>query len=1061
MTRPRPAFYLFIVVALLLQACGGSETSNTANPHNVDLEPGPLPNVDPVQIPTDIVAAGLPDNGQLLAVITQNGQTLASQALVDGQADVSFYLALSPGTYQLDLTIEFESDAFGRVSLTDPQSTSIEMIAGQTNTLVFLEQDYSYPNNDDDLYNNLVELQNGTDPNIDNEFFFISANDGISGDELYVTDGADFMKLVKDINTNTNAYPQDLVEMNGAIYFTATDGVSGRELWRSDDSVNETVLVKDINLAVGKGSNPSNLTVVGSGDDARLYFIADNESRGCFENSPGNDLWVSDGTTRGTYMVKGLLNAICNSSLTTVAEKLYFVAFDGVVGSELWVSDISGDISNVGANLVKDINAKNYESGSPMSSSPRDLTAMGSKLFFGADDGGSGAELWVSDGTAIGTRLVKDINVGVGSAAPLHLTQVGSTLYFRAHDGVNGYELWASDGTEVGTYLVKDIYAGSNSSIGTSSSNVTNFTAVGSKLFFQADDGIHGLELWVSDGTLLGTKLVKDIYPGINEDWARPNSSDLAGLTALGSKLYFKANDGVHGNELWVSDGTAAGTSLFIDINVTPSGEALYSPLPSGLTAVGSKLYFEADDGIHGAELWVSDGTVDGTFMNDINTGVGSSSPNGFLVAGDAVYFSAYDGVNGWELWQSSASTGSAHLLHDIGMVGGNAYISGMTTFKGIRYFSATDRSAGNHTLWRTDGTSEGTFQVSADAHGPEKLTVAGESLFFVTFNSANGAELWVSDGTSAGTLMVKDINEGANSSYPRYLTALGSKLYFQASDGVNGETLWVSDGTSAGTIMAKEIRSGSSPAIPSGLIVMGSKLYFGADNGVNGYELWVSDGSSAGTLMVKDIRIGSSSSELTHLTVLGSKLYFRANDGINGSELWVSDGSAGGTFLLKNIYAGSSLSGYPNSSAPYEFTVAGSKLYFRADDGIHGAELWVSDGTEAGTRQIADISSSLFGSSPSSLRAAGSKVYFRAYDGQAKELWVSDGTEAGTVRVTNFGFDFDATTFAVGETLYFSADDGSTGQELWKSDGSEGGAELVMDLYVGAGSGLSRILVQ
>ncbi|CAI8288952.1 MAG: Uncharacterised protein [Euryarchaeota archaeon UBA443] len=87
--------------------------------------------------------------------------------------------------------------------------------------------------------------------------------------------------------------------------------------------------------------------------------------------------------------------------------------------------------------MVKDI-----QSGSN-SGSPSELTAVGNTLYFSANDGTNGDELWKSDGTATGTVMVKDISSGSGYSSPSSLTVVGNTLYFQAIDGNNGYELWA------------------------------------------------------------------------------------------------------------------------------------------------------------------------------------------------------------------------------------------------------------------------------------------------------------------------------------------------------------------------------------------------------------------------------------------------------------------------------------------------------------------------------------------------------------------------------------------------------------------------------------------
>ncbi|MGB0378589.1 MAG: ELWxxDGT repeat protein, partial [Poseidonia sp.] len=207
---------------------------------------------------------------------------------------------------------------------------------------------------------------------------------------------------------------------------------------------------------------------------------------------------------------------------------------DGTNGTELWKSD--GTAS--GTVMVKDI-----KSGGNGDSAPSHLTVVGNTLFFFAGDGINGGELWKSDGTASGTVMVKDINSGSTGSTPRQLTTVGSTLYFSAWDSTNGRELWKSDGTTSGTVMVKDIKIGSNSGI---SIYAPSSASLGNTLYFQADDGTHGYELWKSDGTTSGTVMVKDIRIG-------SGSSDLAYLRAVGNTLYFVADDGANGLELWTN----------------------------------------------------------------------------------------------------------------------------------------------------------------------------------------------------------------------------------------------------------------------------------------------------------------------------------------------------------------------------------------------------------------------------------------------------------------------------------------------------------------------------
>jgi len=397
--------------------------------------------------------------------------------------------------------------------------------------------------------------------------------------------------------------------------------------------------------------------------------------------------------------------------------------------------------------------------------------------------------------------LVKDIWPGLSGSLGLltQMTAVGSTLYFQAVDGANGNELWKSDGTAAGTVLVKDINPGSYTS-----SDPENLTAVGNTLFFTANDGgyesgVYGggysTELWKSDGTAAGTVLVKDINPGGN--YMVPFGSFPENLTAVGNTLFFNADDGVNGEELWKSDGTEAGTVLVRDIRPGSYGSYSYSSSPDNLTAVGNTLFFTAFDDVNGEELWKSNGTAAGTVLvRDIRAGSFGSYPSNLTALGNTLFFTAFDGVNGWELWRSDGTAAGTVLVKDI--------------------------RPGSYT--------------SSD---PENLTAVGNTLFFTANDGVNGTELWKSDGTAAGTVLVRDIRPGSSNSNPSNLTAAGNTLFFTAFDDVNGTELWRSDGTAAGTVLVGDIRPGSSGSYPQNLRVVGNTLFFTANNGVNGQELW------------------------------------------------------------------------------------------------------------------------------------------------------------------------------------------------------------------------------
>ena len=392
--------------------------------------------------------------------------------------------------------------------------------------------------------------------------------------------------LVEDIYPGeTGSEPNWLMDFKGTLLFTADHPKFGEELWRSNGTKSGTRLVKDIDPGPLVINEVENTETGSSAPDNVLrkrnviYFQANTVKY-------GEELWKSDGTESGTKLVKDIVPGPGVSDpediVSAAPRTTFFRAWDKKHGEELWKTDGT----EKGTKIVKDINPDSPpgarcdqgECGIPKGwSHPDTVTVMGKQVFFAADDGKHGVELWKSDGTEKGTTLVKDINTVPGNSNPNDnraltrsaevekLYVVGKTLYFRASDGKHGVELWKSDGTERGTKLVKDINPAApdpttdackseKSCVG--SSWADDMTLVDKTVYFTANDGKNGVELWKTDGTKRGTKFVKDINPSSESE-----ISDIGNLVALRNRLYFTATDGKHGLELWRSDGTNRGTT--------------------------------------------------------------------------------------------------------------------------------------------------------------------------------------------------------------------------------------------------------------------------------------------------------------------------------------------------------------------------------------------------------------------------------------------------------------------------------------------------------------------
>jgi ELWxxDGT repeat protein len=429
----------------------------------------------------------------------------------------------------------------------------------------------------------------------------------------------------------------------------------------------------------------------------------------------------------------------------------------------------------------------------------------------------------------------------------------------------------------------------------------------------------------------------------------------------------------------------------------------------------------------------------------DINPGPASSYLSQMVVIGSTTYFTADDGVHGFELWKSDGTTAGTTLVKDIhpgtyiGYYGGyyfNSYSpSNLTNVNGTLFFGAND-GTNRWKLWKSDGTEAGTLPVSSVGLYPSNLTDVNGTLFFTADDPASGTELWKSDGTAAGTVLVKDISPGGDNSFPRNLTNVNGTLFFTADDGTHGAELWKSDGTAAGTTMVKDIYPGSSwvyhpdylfggqwnyepnSSIPGDLTNVNGTLFFAAQDGTHGFELWKSDGTTAGTTFVKDIFPGSIGSYPRYLTNVNGTLCLATWDSTYRFKLWKSDGTATGTTLVKDI-------------SPSNLTNMNGTLFLAADDGTHGAELWRSDGTAAGTVLVKDFNPGGWGAQPGGLTNVNGTLFLTADDGTGRsKLWRSDGTAAGTVPVVNLP---SAKLTNINGMLFFAADDGLHGWELWK----------------------------
>jgi len=319
-------------------------------------------------------------------------------------------------------------------------------------------------------------------------FFEAGVNGSGSGAELWKSDGtAAGTAMVKDINPapNSGSNPGPFTNVNGTLYFSAIDGFGpgdhGEELWKSDGTTDGTTLVADINPT--GSSSPQSLTNV----NGTLYFTA-------ADGSSGFEPWRSNGGALGPGGTERVADINPTGSSFPAPDgpggyvelngTIFFRADDGAHDDELWKST-PAPLGTGGAQLVADIN--------PSSDSfPGELTPFSGGLYFRADDGTNGFELWRTNGGPLGpggTELVKNINPA-GSSTPQLIRRVDGRLFFSANDGTTGIELWSSGGNASDTLLAANVNPGPGNFF------PQNLTDVGGVLFFSGDDGTSGTELW-------------------------------------------------------------------------------------------------------------------------------------------------------------------------------------------------------------------------------------------------------------------------------------------------------------------------------------------------------------------------------------------------------------------------------------------------------------------------------------------------------------------------------------------------------------------------------------
>lgn len=852
-----------------------------------------------------------------------------------------------------------------------------------------------------------------------------------------------------------------IVPFRGRLLLCAQDGKHGFELMAADPESGQVRLLADIEPGP-MGSNPGLIVVSGG----QAFFTAATSTYGL-------ELWVTQGTTETTRLVRDIDPGPSGGDIyavTAIGNGVVFRANDSVHGPELWYSDGTFE----GTILVHDLMR------GPAGSDLVRLRALGDTVYFMAKTDLAGKALWQTQGTRSSTHPAhkegpRDVETFLFAAGEWILT--GAPLENR------GRELWGLARNGRRRPWAKDLNPGPSGSI----------TAEGLEwkglVYFQAVTDAEGAELWVSDGTSEGTTLVKDIVPG-------PEGSDPYTFTGSGDSIYFTARTPEHGRELWVTDGSPEGTRLVMDLN-----PGVIEAIPYDLVPFRGGVLFTAHHPAFDEELWRS--TEDGQtyLVRDIFPGPDASVPHRKVFYEDKVYFSALDGVHGTELWVTDGSPEGTRLLSDIALPPEPAPESapwGLTACGARCVFFARDR--GNYcSLYGSDSTADGTVpllpRLTVDPESLSRLVRVGEVCFGAGLGPENQVVLLKTDGTPAGsgtmeiphmkgkpveavqlmawrnqlllrcdstkagtTLLTFDPSDAqsrviAHFSGPGIVSEVGAMttwnglLFFTADDGIHGAELWRYVEDTGATELVDDLAAGSIPSSPSALTPCNGKLYFlaGSDQEVALYSL---DSPLGRPAMLQPE--GKTLSAISGLCAGSPGLFFAARDEEHGCELW-RIGETGIPEPVRDIYPG------PAGSYPAGIVAAGDRVYFAAEDLHLGVELWSSDGTTAGTYMVNDYYSGSGSAAPVHLTPMGDRMAMSMRGRTRNDITtahepflislVHGGTGSHAEVCPGPAGSFPMEFCAVGDRIFFTADDGLNGRELWVLDPGRERPRLVKDI--------------
>jgi trimeric autotransporter adhesin len=744
---------------------------------------------------------------------------------------------------------------------------------GLNNNLILPEYNNYYPHKRQILNNNLVNFKVVSINNSDRNNLEIWKNNGLEGGNT----------LIDKVDSVFFGYPKEFLYenntllINNEVYFFSTkwsdDSFLKIELWKTDGNI----ITKVSSIFNHQNFSSDNIKVVGlSNFNGKLIFLLNDTNTYLTKNTPLK-LWISDPNLNQTNQIGSISGVKVDENNRTfgISANKFCFANEENGDTELWVSDGT----DIGTQLLKNLNLNS-------SSNPHNFESINGMVYFVANNN----EFWQTDGTQAGTILLSNIPKPADAKPQndkLEYIFSNNRLIFKNYSDENGYELWKFGGNSSSPQLIKNIVTNKLPSIVTSVK-----VKLGSFYYFNGCNS-SGCELWKTDGTISGTTLLKDLNIG-------PKGTQIYEMIVADNLIYFTGQfSGESNYRLFQTDGTEVGT---IEIPLV-SGHPTIGVNPSKLRAFGNSVIF------HGLFVDTERNYLTSSYFKiDVN----STSPtiyklpstiNNFInpvIINNYFYFLSNnrDGVYKLDLLTGQSErffgTDSRFDPRLLTVLNSKLYF--------LSYIPNNNFLQFERGLFQSDGTSEGTTLVKSFINDPTFLDdyylfleKSDNRLYFranrVNYDYAYSSfELWSSDGTSIGTYKIKTIDVNHPTEY--YLTNLnfksnGNTFYLFNQKRINSNTnqleIWATEGYENN---ASKLFDQTFTYNPTSYSILNNKLYFSTNKYLYGTELWETDGTILGTKLTAEIRPGQPNSQIGNLMNFDDKLIMSGTDG-NGIALW------------------------------------------------------------------------------------------------------------------------------------------------------------------------------